>query len=144
MSELGADAGSATVTMDAEPNGPQWSTAGDARITRVGRVLRRSHVDEFPQLLAVIRGDMSMVGPRPERPEFVELLEREVPLYRARLTVAPGLTGWAQINQGYTDSVDDSVAKLEYDLYYARHRSVWFDVEILINTVGRLLGWRGR
>lgn len=133
-----------TMRTDAESNGPQWSTAGDARITRVGRILRRSHLDELPQLMAVIRGDMSMVGPRPERPEFVALLEREVPLYRARLTVAPGLTGWAQINQGYADSVDDAAGKLEYDLYYVRHRSVWFDMEILIGTVGRMLGWRGR
>ncbi len=133
-----------TMRPDAEPNGPQWSTAGDPRITRAGRVLRRSHLDELPQLLAVIRGDMSMVGPRPERPEFVDVLEREVPLYRARLTVTPGLTGWAQINQGYTDSVNDAAGKLEYDLYYVRHRSVWFDVEILIGTVGRLLGRRGR
>jgi len=133
-----------TMRVDAEVGGPQWSPKGDPRITRVGRVLRRTHLDELPQVLAVIRGDMSMVGPRPERPEFVELLQREVPLYRARLTVTPGLTGWAQVNQGYTDSVDDATGKLEYDLYYVRHRSVGFDVEILINTVGRLLGWRGR
>lgn len=133
-----------TMSVDAEVDGPKWSPKGDTRITGVGRVLRRTHVDELPQLLAVIRGDMSMVGPRPERPEFVELLEREVPLYRARLTATPGLTGWAQVNQGYTDSVDDATGKLEYDLYYVRHRSLAFDVEILFNTVGRLLGWRGR
>lgn len=133
-----------TMRTDAEANGPQWSPAGDPRITRVGRVLRRMHLDELPQLLAVIRGDMSMVGPRPERPEFVEMLEREVPLYRARLTVTPGLTGWAQVSHEYADSIDDATGKLEYDLYYVRHRGVWFDIEILISTVGRMLGWRGR
>lgn len=133
-----------TMRPDAEQHGPQWSQPGDPRVTRVGRLLRRSHLDELPQLLAVISGDMSMVGPRPERPEFVELLEREVPLYRARLTVSPGVTGWAQINQGYTDSVDDAAQKLEYDLYYVRHRSVGFDIQIIVATIGRMLGWRGR
>lgn len=133
-----------TMRTDAEANGPQWSTQGDTRITRVGRVLRRTHLDELPNVWAVLRGDLSMVGPRPERPEFVTLLEREVPFYRARLTVTPGLTGWAQVNHEYGDSVDDAAGKLEYDLFYARHRSVQFDLEILANTVGRILGWRGR
>ena len=133
-----------TMRTDAEANGPQWSTQGDPRITRIGRILRRTHVDELPNVWAVLRGDLSMVGPRPERPEFVTLLEREVPLYRVRLTVTPGLTGWAQVNHDYGDSVDDAASKLEYDLFYARHRSVQFDLEILANTVGRILGWRGR
>ncbi len=133
-----------TMRRDAEANGPQWSPKGDPRITRVGRVLRRMHLDELPNLWAVLRGDLSMVGPRPERAEFVEVLEREVPLYRARLTVTPGLTGWAQVNRGYGDSVDDAARKLEYDLYYVRHHSVWFDLEILAATVGRMLGRRGR
>jgi len=129
---------------DAEANGPQWSTQGDPRITRIGRILRRTHVDELPNLWAVLRGDLSMVGPRPERPEFVQILEQKVPFYRARLTVTPGLTGWAQVNREYGDSIEDASEKLEYDLYYARHRSVRFDLEILANTVGRILGWRGR
>ncbi len=129
---------------DAEANGPQWSTQGDPRITRVGRVLRRTHIDELPNLWAVLRGDLSMVGPRPERPEFVQILEQKVPLYRARLTVTPGLTGWAQVNREYGDSIEDASEKLEYDLYYARHRSVRFDLLILASTVGRILGWRGR
>ena len=133
-----------TMRTDAEANGPQWSTQGDTRITRVGRILRRTHLDELPNLWCVLRGELSMVGPRPERPEFVEMLERVVPFYRVRLTVTPGLTGWAQVNRGYGDTVDDAAAKLEYDLYYARHRSVRFDIEILANTVGRILGWRGR
>ena len=130
--------------LDAEADGPRWSPKDDPRITRVGRVLRQTHVDELPNLWAVVRGHMSMVGPRPERPEFIASLEREVPLYRARLTVAPGLTGWAQVNTEYGDSVEDATVKLEYDLYYVRHRSLLFDISILARTVGRMLGWKGR
>lgn len=133
-----------TMGLDAEAAGPQWSPKHDPRITRVGRVLRQTHIDELPNLLAVLRGHMSMVGPRPERPEFVEALEREVPLYRTRLTVAPGLTGWAQVNTEYGASVEDATVKLEYDLYYVRHRSLWFDLSILARTAGRMLGWKGR
>jgi exopolysaccharide biosynthesis polyprenyl glycosylphosphotransferase len=133
-----------TMGLDAEADGPRWSPKDDPRITRVGRVLRKTHVDELPNLWAVLRGDMSMVGPRPERPEFIGALERDVPLYRTRLTVAPGLTGWAQVNTEYGDSVEDATTKLEYDLYYVRHRSLWFDIGILARTVGRMLGWKGR
>jgi exopolysaccharide biosynthesis polyprenyl glycosylphosphotransferase len=133
-----------TMQIDAEAEGPQWSPKDDRRITRVGRVLRQTHLDELPNLWAVVMGHMSMVGPRPERPEFIASLEREVPLYRARSIVAPGLTGWAQVNTEYGASVEDSTTKLEYDLYYVRHRSLWFDLAILARTVGRMLGWRGR
>lgn len=133
-----------TMRVDAERHGPQWSPEQDPRVTRVGAWLRATHFDEWPNLLAVLRGDMSLVGPRPERPEFVAMLESEVPLYRARLSVAPGLTGWAQVRTGYGDSVDDQAEKLEFDLYYAAHQSVWFDVSILARTVGRTLGRRGR
>jgi len=133
-----------TMTRDAEASGPQWSPENDPRITRVGRILRRTHVDELPNVWAVLRGDMSMVGPRPERPEFVAMLEHQIPLYRARLTVAPGLTGWAQVRTHYGDSVDDAAAKLEYDLYYVRHQSLWFDLSILVRTAGRMVGWKGR
>lgn len=133
-----------TMSQDAEADGPQWSPEHDPRITRIGRLLRRTHLDELPNLWAVLRGDMSMVGPRPERPEFVGVLEHQVPLYRARLIVVPGLTGWAQVNSEYGDSVEDTITKLEYDLYYVRHRSVWFDIAILARTVVRILGWKGR
>lgn len=133
-----------TMRVDAERHGPQWSPEQDPRVTRVGKWLRATHFDEWPNLWAVLRGDMSLVGPRPERPEFVALLEAEVPLYRARLSVAPGLTGWAQVRTGYGDSVEDQAEKLEFDLYYAAHQSVWFDVSILARTVGRTLGRRGR
>jgi exopolysaccharide biosynthesis polyprenyl glycosylphosphotransferase len=133
-----------TMGVDAEAEGPQWSPVSDPRITRVGRVLRQTHIDELPNLWSVLRGDMSMVGPRPERPEFFASLERQIPLYRTRLIVAPGITGWAQVNTEYGDSVEDSTSKLEYDLYYVRHRSLWFDLGILARTVGRMLGWKGR
>jgi len=133
-----------TMGTDAESAGPQWSSRSDPRITRVGRVLRRTHLDELPNLWAVLRGDMSLVGPRPERREFIEVLEQQAPLYRARLIVAPGLTGWAQVNTGYGDSVEGSITKLEYDLYYVRHRTMWFDISILARTVGRMLRGMGR
>lgn len=133
-----------TMRVDAEAHGPQWSPEQDARVTRVGRWLRRTHLDELPNAWAVLRGDMSMVGPRPERPEFVAELERHVPWYRARLTVAPGLTGWAQVNTEYADSIDDAAMKLEYDLYYIRHQSLAFDLAVLARTAGRVLGFKGR
>lgn len=133
-----------TMRQDAERDGPQWSPRADPRVTRVGAWLRRTHLDEWPNLWSVIRGDMSLVGPRPERPEFVSMLEKNIPLYRARLSVAPGLTGWAQVRTGYGDSVEDQAEKLEFDLYYACHQSVAFDISILCRTVGRMLGRRGR
>ena len=133
-----------TMRQDAEREGPQWSPRDDPRTTRVGRFLRRTRLDELPNIWCVIRGDMSMVGPRPERPAFVDMLERQVPLYRARLAVAPGLTGWAQVNHTYTDSVDDALVKLEYDLYYVKHRSLAFDVGILARTVPTMFRLKGR
>ncbi len=134
-----------TMQHDAEPDGQaKWSTPNDARVTRVGRFLRLTRLDELPNVIAVLRGEMSMVGPRPERPQFVEQLEREVPLYRARLIVAPGLTGWAQVNWAYGDSVGDAAVKLEYDLYYIKHQSLWFDALILLRTVGTILRLGGR
>jgi lipopolysaccharide/colanic/teichoic acid biosynthesis glycosyltransferase len=133
-----------TMAVDAEKDGPQWSGEADERVTRSGRWLRRTHIDELPNLWHVLRGEMSMVGPRPERPAFVESLSREIPWYRARLVVRPGLTGWAQVNQGYSDSVKAAREKLEFDLYYIRHQSIWFDLAIVVRTVWRTLGLRGR
>jgi exopolysaccharide biosynthesis polyprenyl glycosylphosphotransferase len=133
-----------TMYQDAERNGAQWSTVSDPRLTMVGRVLRRSRLDELPNLFAVLRGDLSMVGPRPERPEFVALLEDQVPFYRARLAATPGLTGWAQINHEYGDSIEDAASKLEYDLYYIKHQSLRFDITILARTVWTMLRFRGR
>jgi lipopolysaccharide/colanic/teichoic acid biosynthesis glycosyltransferase len=133
-----------TMRQDAERNGAQWTHVSDPRLTKVGRLLRRSRLDELPNLLAVLRGDLSMVGPRPERPEFVALLEAEVPLYRARLTATPGLTGWAQVNHEYGDSVEDAASKLEYDLYYIKHQCLRLDVAILARTVWTMLRFKGR
>lgn len=134
-----------TMGVDAEPDGePRWTTPDDPRVTRVGRWLRRTRLDELPNVLSVLGGDMSMVGPRPERAQFVEQLERDLPLYRARLTVAPGLTGWAQVNCAYGDSVDDAIVKLEYDLYYIKHQSFWFDALILLRTAGTMMRLSGQ
>ena len=128
-----------TMRIDAEANGPQWSTPGDVRITRVGRFLRRTRLDELPQLWDVLRGKMSIVGPRPERPEFVEQLARELPLYRARSLVRPGITGWAQVQFPYAESLEKNLAKLEYDLYYIRHLGVLLDIAVVLRTVPVML-----
>jgi lipopolysaccharide/colanic/teichoic acid biosynthesis glycosyltransferase len=125
---------------NAEENGPVWSGENDTRITHAGEVLRKCHLDELPQLLNVIKGDMSLVGPRPERPEFIEQIKKTVPGFNARHQVKPGITGWAQVNFPYAASLEDSKKKLEYDLYYIRQRNFLFDIKILIQTVRKLLG----
>ena len=132
-----------TMRTDAEPNGPVWATVNDPRITRIGALLRRSRIDELPQLLNVLRGDMSLVGPRPERPHFVELLAREIPGYHDRAAVKPGITGWAQVRFRYGSSVEDARRKLEYDLYDLRHRSLLLDLLILALTVRVVLSHQG-
>ncbi|MBM3294820.1 MAG: sugar transferase, partial [Candidatus Aminicenantes bacterium] len=119
----------------AEDSEPVWAKEKDERVTKVGRILRRVHADELPQLLNVLKGEMSLVGPRPERPGFVEMLEREIPFYGLRHLVKPGLTGWAQINHPYAASLEDSKVKLEYDLYYIAHMGLGFDLRILLRTV---------
>ena len=130
---------------DAERDtGPRWAAPGDPRVTRVGRVLRRTRLDEVPQLVNVLRGEMSLIGPRPERPEFVAALSEHIPFYRARHVVRPGITGWAQVCYPYGSSEEDARVKLEYDLYYIRHRALALDVVILLRTVGRMLTFRGR
>ncbi len=134
-----------TMRRDAEPDGkPQWAKEDDERATRVGKLLRKTHLDELPQFLNVLRGDMSLVGPRAERPELVELFQKHVPFYRARLLVKPGITGWAQVNFGYASSIDETITKLEYDLYYIKHRSLIMDLVILLRTPATMLGFRGR
>lgn len=133
-----------TMTPDAErPGEARWADRDDPRVTRAGRVLRKTRLDELPQFAAILRGDMSLVGPRPERREFVDRLQEAIPFYRARLMVPPGLTGWAQVNLPYGDSVDAAKLKLEFDLYYVKHRSLGFDLAILLRTVGTVLGLRG-
>ncbi len=133
-----------TMHQDAESDGlARWTEAGDPRMTRVGNLLRRMHIDEFPQFWNVLRGEMSLVGPRPERPELVANLERLIPFYRARLLVRPGLSGWAQVNYGKGSSVEGSAEKLEYDLFYIKHRSLMLDAWIVLRTLGSVFGLRG-
>lgn len=133
-----------TMIPDAESySGPIWAVSGDPRVTRVGKFLRKSRLDEVPQLINVLKGEMSMVGPRPERPFFVERLQRTIPFYRTRQAIRPGLTGWAQINYGYGSSEKDALTKLQYDLYYIRHRSLMLDGLILLRTVGRVIRLQG-
>jgi len=126
---------------DAEAGGAAiWARKGDARITRIGRIIRLVRVDELPQLWTVLTGDMSFVGPRPERPEFVAELERQIPFYAERHMVKPGITGWAQINYPYGASLEDARHKLEYDLYYSKNSSPFLDVLIILQTM-RVLLW---
>jgi lipopolysaccharide/colanic/teichoic acid biosynthesis glycosyltransferase len=125
-----------SMRVDAEKDGrPVWASANDARVTRVGGVLRRLRIDELPQVLNVLVGHMSFVGPRPERPAFVEELARELPYYRERHFVKPGITGWAQVRYSYGSSHKDAQHKLEYDLYYVKHHSFAFDLMVLLQTV---------
>ncbi len=134
-----------TMRRDAEADGePQWAQEGDTRATRIGRILRKTHLDELPQFLNVLRGEMSLVGPRAERPELIELFQKHIPFYRARLLVKPGITGWAQVNFGYAANIEETTIKLEYDLYYIKHRSILLDLLILLRTPATVLGLRGR
>ncbi len=128
-----------TMKPDAEPGRPQWAVKRDPRVTRVGRLLRKTRLDELPQLYNVLVGDMSLVGPRPERPEFVEELARSIPYFNERHLVKPGLTGWAQINFHYTASVADARRKLQFDLYYVKNMSLELDLMILLRTLGVFL-----
>lgn len=132
-----------TMIQDAERDtGPVWATPDDPRITTVGRILRRLRLDEVPQLWSVLKGDMSLVGPRPERPHFVEQFRPQIPLYEKRLMVRPGITGWAQVNHPYDTCPEDVIEKLRYDLYYIRHISFSLDLQILVHTVGVMLSNR--
>ena len=114
---------------------PQWASVGDSRVTRIGKILRKSRIDELPQLLNIIKGDMALVGPRPERPEFVEELAREIPNFELRHVVRPGLTGWAQISYPYGASLEDARWKTRFDLYYINNWTIWFDIAIIVQTV---------
>jgi lipopolysaccharide/colanic/teichoic acid biosynthesis glycosyltransferase len=134
-----------TMQKDAEKDGiPQWTAENDERVTRVGWFLRKTHLDEIPQFFNVLRGEMSLVGPRPERPALIKMFQEHVPFYRARLLVKPGITGWAQIHQQYAANVEETNEKLEYDLFYIKHRSMLLDLIILLRTPATVLGLRGR
>jgi exopolysaccharide biosynthesis polyprenyl glycosylphosphotransferase len=133
-----------TMQKDAEPEGePRWASEDDPRMTRVGRILRKMHLDELPQFINVLKGEMSLIGPRPERPELVAELERQIPFYRSRLLAKPGIGGWAQVNFGKGSSVEGSAVKLEYDLYYIKHRSFLLDFYVLLQSIGQAIGFRG-
>jgi lipopolysaccharide/colanic/teichoic acid biosynthesis glycosyltransferase len=129
-----------TMYLDSEQNGPTWCVPGDPRVTPVGRILRWSHVDELLQLINILVGEMSLIGPRPERPEFLDKLERELPDYRQRLVVRPGLTGLAQVQQPSDTSVFSVRRKLNYDLYYVDQMTLWLDVRLILATVLKCLG----
>lgn len=134
-----------TMYQNAEPDGrPRLAEENDPRVTRVGAFLRAMRLDEFPQFFNVLRGEMSLVGPRAERPELVAEFQKQIPFYRARLLVKPGITGWAQINYGYVSTVYETAIKLEYDLYYIKHRSILMDLLIMLRTVGTVLTGKGR
>ncbi|HEY3447874.1 MAG TPA: sugar transferase [Myxococcales bacterium] len=133
-----------TMRTDAEADGrPVWAREGDERVTRVGRLLRKTRMDELPQILSVLSGDMSFVGPRPERPFFVERIKQLVPFYELREAVKPGITGWAQLRYPYGASIEDARAKLEYDLYYLKNRSLFLDLAIIFHTARHVLTGRG-
>ena len=120
---------------NAEQTGAQWATANDPRILPIGNFLRASRIDELPQCLNILKGEMSIIGPRPERPEFTKKLAQSIPYYDLRHIVKPGLTGWAQVSYPYGASVDDALRKLQYDLYYIKNHSLLLDLNILLRTV---------
>lgn len=133
-----------SMVVNAEANGAKWAQVNDVRVTTFGRFLRRSRIDEIPQFINVLKGDMSIIGPRPERPFFVSELSRIIPFYETRHIVKPGLTGWAQVNTRYGSTVDDSLTKLQYDLFYIKHRSLFLDINIVVKTLSTILYYRGQ
>jgi exopolysaccharide biosynthesis polyprenyl glycosylphosphotransferase len=134
-----------TMNQDAEKDGiAHPAVENDPRITRIGQFLRRTHIDELPQAWNVLLGEMSVIGPRAERPELVEKYQKVIPFYRARLLVKPGLTGWAQVNYGYSATIEENTIKQEYDLYYIKHRSLLMDVTVILRTIWQVVGFRGR
>ncbi len=128
----------------AESGNAVWAEENDPRITRVGKFLRKMHLDEFPQFINIIKGEMSVVGPRPERPQIVEQLSEEIPFFRVRHAVKPGMAGWGLIHHGYGASVRDALVKLQYDLYYIKHQTPWLDLYILSRTLFNAIRFKGR
>lgn len=133
-----------SMVQDAEKNGAQFAQKEDCRVTKFGLFLRRSRFDEFPQFVNVIKGDMSLIGPRPERPEFVCSLIEKIPFYEVRHLVKPGITGWAQVNAKYGDCEHDALEKLQYDLYYIKHRGLFLDISIILKTLSTIIFFRGQ
>jgi len=133
-----------TMVKDAEKDGIKWAEKNDVRTTKFGKFLRKTRIDEFPQFINVLKGEMSLIGPRPERPFFVQELSQIIPFYETRHIIKPGLTGWAQVKANYGSSVDDSLKKLQYDLYYIKRRSFFLDVNIIIKTLSTIIFFRGQ
>ncbi len=133
-----------TMIKNAESNGAVFTTINDSRITTFGKFLRKSRIDEVPQFLNILKGDMAVIGPRPERPIFVNEIAEVMPFYETRHVVKPGLTGWAQVNYAYGETIDDSLIKLQYDLYYIKHRSIFLDINIVLKTFSTVLFYRGQ
>ena len=133
-----------SMSVNAEGDGrARWATSNDSRVTRVGRFIRKTRIDELPQLINVMAGEMAFVGPRPERPEFVRELREKIPFYEKRHCVKPGITGWAQMNYPYGASLEDSENKLEFDLYYVKHQSLFLDILVLLQTAEVILFGKG-
>lgn len=133
-----------SMVVNAEKDGAVWADKNDTRITSFGKFLRKTRLDEFPQFINILKGEMSVIGPRPERPVFVDQLAKEIPFYPTRHIIKPGLTGWAQVNTSYGASVDESLLKLQYDLYYIKHRNIFLDLNIVIKTLSTVLFFRGQ
>ena len=133
-----------TMVKNAEQEGAVFATINDSRVTPFGKILRKSRIDEFPQFINILKGDMAVIGPRPERQIFVNEIAEVMPFYETRHVIKPGLTGWAQVNYSYGETIDDSLIKLQYDLYYIKHRSLFLDVNIILKTLSTVLFYRGQ
>ena len=133
-----------TMVKNAESNGAVFATTNDVRITRFGKFLRKTRIDELPQFVNILKGEMAVIGPRPERPHFVKEIAAIMPFYTTRHVIKPGLTGWAQVNYAYGETIDDSLIKLQYDLYYIKHRSFYLDLNITLKTITTVLFYRGQ
>jgi lipopolysaccharide/colanic/teichoic acid biosynthesis glycosyltransferase len=133
-----------SMVIDAERNGAVWADKNDSRVTPFGKFLRKTRLDEIPQFFNILKGEMSIIGPRPERSVFVDQLANEIPFYPTRHIIKPGLTGWAQVNTSYGASVDESLLKLQYDLYYIKHRNLFLDFNIIMKTLTTVLFFRGQ
>lgn len=131
------------MVQNAEDHGPKWAVKDDLRVTPFGKFLRKTRLDEFPQFINVFKNDMSLIGPRPERPEFIEKLKEKIPFYETRHIIKPGLSGWAQVNAKYASSEDDSIEKLQYDLYYIKERSLFLDFRIMVKTISTIIFFKG-
>jgi lipopolysaccharide/colanic/teichoic acid biosynthesis glycosyltransferase len=133
-----------SMVVDAEKTGAQFAQKGDIRVTKFGRFLRNTRLDEIPQFLNVIKGEMSIIGPRPERTVFVNELSKKIPFYEVRHLVKPGVTGWAQVNADYGSTDADALRKLQFDLYYIKHRSFFLDISIIVKTLSTIIFYRGQ